>query len=132
MKDLIADVYERCGQDVTTEVADQIKDIGFQYAMVSGTTIAVSDITIPAAKKGIINSAYEEVETIQRDFRRGLLTEQEQNDRVIEVWKATTEEVGACSQKRTWIQLETWLRWQILEQPKVDLVLFPSWLVCVV
>jgi DNA-directed RNA polymerase subunit beta' len=96
VKDLIADVYERCGQDVTTEVADNIKDIGFQYAMVSGTTIAVSDITIPDAKKGIVNGAYKEVETIQRDFRRGLLTEQEQNDRLIEVWKATTEQVGAA------------------------------------
>ena len=96
VKDLIADVYERCGQDVTTEVADQIKDIGFQYAMVSGTTIAVSDITIPDAKKGIINGAYKEVETIQRDFRRGLLTEQEQNDRVIEIWKTTTDQVGAA------------------------------------
>jgi DNA-directed RNA polymerase subunit beta' len=94
VKDLIADVYERCGQDVTTEVADHIKDIGFQYAMVSGTTIAVSDISIPSAKQGIINGAYKEVETIQRDFRRGLLTEQEQNDRVIEIWKATTDQVG--------------------------------------
>ncbi len=96
VKDLIADVYERCGQEVTTEVADNIKDIGFQYAMVSGTTIAVGDITIPAAKKGIIDGAYKEVEIIQRDFRRGLLTEQEQNDRLIEIWKTTTEQVGSA------------------------------------
>ena len=41
VKDLIADVYEICGQEVTTEIADRIKDIGFQYAMVSGATIAV-------------------------------------------------------------------------------------------
>ena len=94
VKDLVADVYERCGQDITTEVADQIKDIGFRYAMVSGTTIAVSDISIPAAKATIVDGALKEVETVQRDFRRGLLTEQEQNDRVIDIWKDTTTKVG--------------------------------------
>ena len=50
VKDLIAEVYEICGQEVTTEVADAVKDIGFEFAMRSGSTIAVSDITIPAAK----------------------------------------------------------------------------------
>ncbi len=94
VKDLIADVYERCGQDVTTEVADQIKDIGFRYAMVSGTTIAVSDISIPPAKAQIVDGALKEVESVQKDFRRGLLTEQEQNDRVIDIWKDTTTKVG--------------------------------------
>ncbi len=94
VKDLIADVHERCGQEVTTEVADRIKDIGFKYAMVSGTTIAVSDISIPPAKQEIIGDALKEVEIIQRDFRRGLLTEQEQNDKVIDVWKKTTDVVG--------------------------------------
>ncbi len=91
VKDLIADVYEICGQEVTTEVADQIKDIGFQYAMVSGATIAVSDITIPPEKVDIINKSLGEVEEVQKDFRRGLLTEQEQNERVIEIWQLTTK-----------------------------------------
>ena len=50
VKDLIADVYEICGQEVTTDVADAVKDIGFEYAMRSGSTIAVSDITIPRRK----------------------------------------------------------------------------------
>ena len=52
VKDLVADVYEMCGQEVTTEVADQIKDIGFEFAMRSGSTIAVADITIPPEKAG--------------------------------------------------------------------------------
>ncbi len=54
VKDLIADVYELAGQDMTTETADAIKDIGFEYAMRSGTTIAVSDITVPPEKQEII------------------------------------------------------------------------------
>ena len=55
MKDLIADVYEVCGQEDTPDVADAIKDIGFQYATRSGYSLAVSDITIPAAKQEIID-----------------------------------------------------------------------------
>ena len=94
VKDLIAEVYEIYGQDVTTETADAIKRIGFEYAMRSGTTIAVSDITIPPEKQEIIDQALKDVELVQRDFRRGLLTEQEQNERIIQTWQQTTN--GCC------------------------------------
>ncbi len=94
VKDLIADVYEICGQEVTTTVADSVKHIGFQYAMRSGITLAVSDIAVPAAKEEIIAGALKEVEVVQRDFRRGLLTEQEQNERIIQIWQRTTVDVA--------------------------------------
>ncbi len=94
VKDLIAEVYELCGQEVTTNVADEIKRIGFEYAMRSGTTLSVTDITIPPEKQEIIASALQEVELVQRDFRRGLLTEQEQNERVIQIWQLTTNDVA--------------------------------------
>ena len=94
IKDLIAEVYELYGQDITTETADAIKRIGFEYAMRSGTTIAVSDIAIPAEKSEIIDKALKDVELVQRDFRRGLLTEQEQNERIIQTWQQTTNDVA--------------------------------------
>jgi len=94
VKDLIAEVYEICGQEVTTKVADRIKDIGFEYAMKSGTTLAVSDITIPPERTDLINEALKEIEAVQRDFRRGLLTEQEKNEREIEIWQRTTDRVA--------------------------------------
>jgi len=94
VKDLIAEVYELCGQEVTTNVADEIKRIGFEYAMRSGTTLSVADITIPPEKQDIIATALQEVELVQRDFRRGLLTEQEQNERVIQIWQQTTTDVA--------------------------------------
>jgi len=96
VKDLIADVYDLCGESVTTEVADAIKDIGFEYAMKSGTTIAVADITIPEAKYEIIGSAQQEIDRINRDYRRGLLKEEERDKLVIDIWKKTTEDVGAA------------------------------------
>lgn len=94
IKDLIADIYEVCGEEETVRAADRIKDVGFQYATRSGFTIAVADITIPPNKEEIISNAIQEVEKVQRNFRRGLLTDQEQNERVIEIWQNTTSVVG--------------------------------------
>jgi len=94
IKELISDLYEICGEDCTPEVADLIKDIGFKYATISGYSLAVSDITIPEAKKEIIDNALQDAEAVMRDFRRGLLTEQEQNERVIEIWQETTTRVA--------------------------------------
>ena len=94
VKDLIADVLEIMGTDVTTSVADKVKDLGFEYAMKSGSTIAVADITIPPQKQEILANSQKEVEIINRDFRRGLLTDQERNERVIEIWQKTTKDVA--------------------------------------
>jgi DNA-directed RNA polymerase subunit beta' len=94
LKDLIAELYEVGGEDQTPDVADRIKEIGFTYATRSGYSIAVSDIAVPAEKQEIINQSLREVELVQRDFRRGLLTEQEQNDRVIDIWQRTTNDVA--------------------------------------
>lgn len=94
VRDLIAEVYEVSGQEETCIVADKIKEVGFLYATRSGSTIAVADITVPARKKEIVQSAQESVDEISRDFRRGLLTEQERNEKTIEVWQDTTEAVS--------------------------------------
>ncbi len=99
VKDLIAEVYELCGQEKTTDVADKVKAIGFEYATRSGVTLAVADISIPPERKTIIEEALKAVEVVQRDFRRGLLTEQEKNEREIEVWQATTDRVGNAVKK---------------------------------
>jgi len=94
VKTLIKTIYDLSGDAVTTEVVDRIKDIGFKYAMLSGTTISVADITIPDEKKSIIKESELHVEEVQKSFRRGRLTDQERNERVIEIWQNTTKEVA--------------------------------------
>ncbi len=96
MQKLVGEVYQVLREDGTPTVVDAIKDIGFQYATVSGTTIAVSDITVPAEKSEIIAKTLLEAEAISRDFRRGLLTDQEQNERTIALWQETTLTVAAA------------------------------------
>jgi len=99
VKDLIADVLEVSGQEETTIVADKVKDIGFDDAMRSGSTLAISDITIPEEKDEIISKSQQAVENANRAFRRGLLTEQERNERIIDIWQNTTREVAAAVRK---------------------------------
>ena len=94
IKSLIAEIYDLCGEEVTTDVADKIKDIGFEYAMLSGTTLSVADITVPAEKKDILADSTAAVEEVQKSYRRGRLTEQEMNERVIDIWQETTRKVG--------------------------------------
>jgi len=91
---LVSQSYQVLGSDATIDVVDRIKDVGFQYATRSGTTIAVSDITVPPQKQEIINKALEEQGLIERDYRRGLLTEQEQNERIIELWQKAVTSVS--------------------------------------
>ena len=99
IRDLIADSYDIVGQDKTTILADNIKDIGFRYASQSGSTLAVADITVPPEKPEIIQQALLDVEQVQKDFRRGLLTEQEQNERIIDIWQNTTKLVSDAVRK---------------------------------
>ena len=131
VKDLVADVYELCGQDVTTEVADHIKDIGFEFAMRSGSTIAVADITVPPEKPAILAKASQEVENVNRAFRRGLLTEQERNERVMTSGRIRPR-LWPMPCVLTWIPMGTWRRWQIPAQQKADLVQLLSWPGCAV
>lgn len=100
VRDLIAELLEVTGdEEKATSVADKIKDVGFTYATISGTTIAISDITIPPEKDEILAEAMEKEQVVEEDFRRGLLTEQEQNERVIEIWQETTSKVAKAVRK---------------------------------
>jgi len=88
--------YQVVGSDVTTEVVDLIKDIGFKYATKSGVTIAVSDITVPPEKVEIVGHTEEEVADVDKQYRRGLLTEQEKTDREIELWTKARDDVATA------------------------------------
>jgi len=99
VRDLISDIYNIEGLDVTTKIADSINDIGFRYASQSGSTFAISDITVPPEKKALIDEALIEVEKIQKAHKRGLSSEFEQNNNIIKVWQDTTAKVGAAVKK---------------------------------
>jgi DNA-directed RNA polymerase subunit beta' len=86
LQDLVARCYQRIGSERTTEIVDQIKNLGFHYATISGTTIAVADLTVPDERTNILGEAESIVERAERDFRRGLLTEEERYQITIDEW----------------------------------------------
>jgi DNA-directed RNA polymerase subunit beta' len=131
VKDLIADVYELCGQEITTRVADRIKTMGFEFAMRSGTTLAVADITIPPERREIIQDALSQIEIVNRDFRRGLLTEQERTS-VRSTSGRLLPTMLLWLLESIWIRMETWRLWPTQARQKVAILPFHSWLVCVV
>jgi DNA-directed RNA polymerase subunit beta' len=93
VNDLVDRVYRRLGDDVTIEMVDRIKDLGFQFATRSGITIAVSDLTIPEERSLILDQARKRVDRIDQQYRRGLLTSDEQKQRTIEQWTDAKAEV---------------------------------------
>ncbi|HEY8476532.1 MAG TPA: DNA-directed RNA polymerase subunit beta', partial [Chloroflexota bacterium] len=86
LKKLVADLIRRYGNQVTAKVLDALKELGFRYATVSGLTIAISDIRIPEQKEAILAEADAEVARIEREYRRGLITDEERYNEIIEVW----------------------------------------------
>ncbi|MBL7200522.1 MAG: DNA-directed RNA polymerase subunit beta' [Anaerolineae bacterium] len=94
LKELIALAYHTLGQQETADLADGIKDIGFLYATRSGASIAVSDLTVPDEKETILADTSEQVSEVERQYRRGLLTEDEQYTRTIELWTDARDAVS--------------------------------------
>jgi DNA-directed RNA polymerase subunit beta' len=86
LQDLVARSYQKIGSDRTTDIVDAIKNMGFHYATISGTTVAVADLTIPEERAAILTEAEGIVERAERDFRRGLLAEEERYQITIDEW----------------------------------------------
>ncbi|MDP3046185.1 MAG: DNA-directed RNA polymerase subunit beta' [Chloroflexota bacterium] len=93
LRDVVGECYQIFGPERTAEVVDEIKKLGFAYATKSGTTIAISDITIPKEKDRILAEADQKILEMERQYRRGLITEDEQYAQTLEVWTDTKERV---------------------------------------
>jgi DNA-directed RNA polymerase subunit beta' len=91
LQTLVDRCYRRFGPEETTGIVDAIKDLGFHFATVSGTTIAVSDLTVPDDRARILSDAESVVERAERDFRRGLMTEDERYQRTVDVWNGAKD-----------------------------------------
>jgi DNA-directed RNA polymerase subunit beta' len=85
--------------DATAKLVDEIKTIGFRFATKSGTSIAVSDITVPPEKEVILRMISEEVNRVELQYRRGLITEDEQYMRTVELWTKATDDITAAVAK---------------------------------
>ncbi len=88
---LVSDLFRHFGNGLTADVLDQVKELGFTYATRAGTTISISDIVVPPEKKAILEQAERQVEQVDRQYRRGLITQEERYERVIAIWTEAKE-----------------------------------------
>ena len=92
-------ILEKCmanlGATRTAEIMDAVKSLGYKYSTIAAMTVSVSDMTIPPEKAEILKEAQKKVEIITRNFRKGLLTEQERYQEVINNWKKADAEIAA-------------------------------------
>jgi len=94
LKRLVDECYRLLGPEETAHLVDGIKSAGFEFATRGGITIGLWDIEVPRAKGELLKSADEAVANIDRQFQRGLITEDERYEQVVELWQRTTKDVS--------------------------------------
>jgi DNA-directed RNA polymerase subunit beta' len=94
MTDFISDLVDRYGATTIAEVLDTVKDLGFSYATRAGVTVSKNDIITPPNKDEILADYEERVSKKERDYGRGLITEDERHEQVVDIWNEATDSVA--------------------------------------
>ncbi len=93
LKQILEKVINVHGAIQTAITLDDIKAIGYKFSTRAAMTVSISDMTVPASKKQLIADAQNTVDHISKNFRRGLITEEERYKEVIETWKSTDDQL---------------------------------------
>ena len=97
-KKKLGDLINRCikihGLSESAEVLDNVKEKGFKYSTRSGLTYSMDDVKVPKEKKEILANAEKEIEKVRKQYRRGLITEEERYKAVVNIWNSATLDVG--------------------------------------
>lgn len=93
LSDVIAEVYKQYKVTETSLLLDRMKDLGFYRSTLSGLTVGIADITNLPDKPTIIAAAHKKVATVTKQFRRGLITDDERYERVIGIWNDAKDEI---------------------------------------
>ena len=99
LKEIVAECYRLLGNEATATMVDNIKALGFKYVTRSGITIAVNDIEVPEDKKRILAEADAKIADTEKQFQRGLITEDERYNSAVSVWTKATDELQAALER---------------------------------
>lgn len=91
LSEIIAEIIEKYPEEITRETLDKIKNLGFEYATLSGLTLAAEDFPIPKEKERILKEKEKEFLRIEREYQKGFLSQEEKKSRTIELWHETKE-----------------------------------------
>ena len=103
MKKNLGNIVERCirvhGLSEAAEVLDYIKATGFKYSTLAGITFSVADVEVPEAKKELLKVADDKIAVIRKQYKRGLMTDDERYNSVIKVWEKATNDVSKAMEE---------------------------------
>lgn len=91
---IIANVFSKCGNLITSEFLDKVKELGFEYATKGGLSVSVTDVAIPQEKHELIKHSQKEVDSVEQQYQHGFITNGERYNKVIDIWTRTTQRVA--------------------------------------
>jgi DNA-directed RNA polymerase subunit beta' len=91
---IITDIHLQYGDEVTVEVLDKLKQLGFKYSTISGASIGIDDMQVPVKKMDLIQQAQQEVAEVYDQYNNGVITNGERYNKVIDIWSKVTEQVA--------------------------------------
>ncbi|RKY38291.1 MAG: DNA-directed RNA polymerase subunit beta', partial [Candidatus Omnitrophota bacterium] len=91
---IVSECYKRFGHHATIVLLDALKDIGFEYATLGGISIGMDDLQIPPQKQDCVQEANEELAKVEEQYRKGIITERERHNKIIDIWTKTTDKVS--------------------------------------
>ena len=101
LKQILEKVINTHGATKTAEVLDSIKAMGYKFSTRAAMTVSISDMTVPPQKPEMIKQAQDTVDLITKNYKRGLITEEERYKEVVDTWKKTDDELNSCTADRT-------------------------------
>ncbi len=93
LKQILEKVMDTHGATQTALTLDDIKATGYKYSTIAAMTVSISDMTVPATKQGLLDEAQKTVDKIARNYRRGLITDEERYKEVVETWRKTDDQL---------------------------------------
>jgi DNA-directed RNA polymerase subunit beta' len=94
LQNLVAFSFMKMGHEPTVSLLDNLKEIGFDYATRSGLSLASDDMLIPESKQDQLDQAYGEVDEVEEQRRKGLITAGERHNKIVDIWHQVTEDVA--------------------------------------
>jgi len=94
ISDVIMGCYKKYGHQATVKLLDDLKALGFEYATLAGISISIDDLAIPPGKKKTLEEAEKEVQVVEDQYKKGVITEGERYNKIIDVWTHATDSIS--------------------------------------
>jgi len=91
---IVTNCHKCFGHARTVQLLDDIKDLGFEFATLGGISISVDDLKIPAEKQVVLSEALKEVSKVDAQYSRGIITDREKHNKIVDIWTRTTDRIS--------------------------------------